>query len=103
MKIHEKIKIKNTRNRYIFCYNFHSIVNLRLKFWGYNEKNTSGYTLGDENVIGIRAFNISPKNRYDEYFRINSQNMFSHTSRCVLKGTQMGQYVLELSLWCASL
>ena len=24
---------------YIFCYSFQSIVNLRLKFWGYNEKN----------------------------------------------------------------
>ena len=26
------------QNRYIFCYNFQSIVNLKLKFWGYNKK-----------------------------------------------------------------
>ena len=45
-------------------------MNLKLRLWGYNEKNmgfhlkakkkkkkyTSGCTLGDENVFGIRAF-----------------------------------------------
>ena len=41
---------------------------MKLKFWGYDEKNmglhliskstTSGCTLGDANVIGIRAFEI---------------------------------------------
>ena len=67
MKIYKKIKIGIPINMYIFCYNFQSKVNLKLKFWGYNEKNmafhltpkkstTSGWALGDENVIGIRAF-----------------------------------------------
>ena len=67
MKIHKKIKKKwCTWNRYIFCYNLQSVVDLKLKFWGYNEKNI-GFHLtskknyfrlhpGDENVIGIRAF-----------------------------------------------
>ena len=51
-------------------------LNLKLKFWICNQKNmgfrlilkkytTSGWALGDENVIGIRAFNgISPSPTY---------------------------------------
>ena len=38
MKMHKKIKIC-IQKICIFCYNFQSIVNLRLKFCGYNEKN----------------------------------------------------------------
>ena len=37
MKMHTKIKIGTLK---IACYNFQSRVNLKMKFWGYNEKNT---------------------------------------------------------------
>ena len=58
-----KSKMVCTRRRYIFCYNSQSKVNLKLKFRGYNEKNMGfhlthkKWTLGDKNVISIRAFN----------------------------------------------
>ena len=62
-----KSKLVCTRNRYILCYNFQSIVHLKLKFWGYNEKNmgfhltpkssTSSWALGDENAMGTSYFN----------------------------------------------
>ena len=58
---------------YIFCYDFQSIVNLKLKLWGCNEKKMGfhlipknycfGLSPGDgyENVIDVRAFNtVSP-------------------------------------------
>ena len=54
MKIHKKIKIGIPINMYIFCYNFQSKVNLKLKFWGYNEKNM--------------GFHLTPK-KY--YFRLS--------------------------------
>ena len=39
MKIHTgKFKNWYTGNKYIFCYNFQSIVNLKLEFWGYYDK-----------------------------------------------------------------
>ena len=37
MKIHKKIKIDIPEIGTV-CFNFHYIVNLELKFWGYNEK-----------------------------------------------------------------
>ena len=40
MKVHKKIKIgvlKKKQN--IFCSNFQSLMNLKMKFWGYTEKN----------------------------------------------------------------
>ena len=48
MKIHKKMNI-GYQNRYIFCYNFQRIVNLKLIFWGYNKKNMS--------------FHLTPKNK----------------------------------------
>ena len=64
-----KSKLVN-RNRYIFCYNFQSIVNLKLKFRDYNEQDvgfhltpwkstTSARALGDENAMGTYRFNFS--------------------------------------------
>ena len=52
----------------IFCCNCQSIVNLKLKFWGYNEKNmgfhltpkstVSSWALGDENAMGTYYFKL---------------------------------------------
>ena len=50
MKIHKKIEIGIPINMYIFCYNFLSIVHLKLKFWGYNEKNM-GFHLTPKKVL----------------------------------------------------
>ena len=70
MKINKKIKIGI--HGYIICYNFQSIVNLKLNFWDYNEKYT-GFHLthkkyyfrlrrGDENTMGTSYFKRSHNN-----------------------------------------
>ena len=51
MKMHKKIKIGI--KRYIFCYNCRSIVNLKLKFWSYFEKNMGFYLAPKKHMLPV--------------------------------------------------
>ena len=85
MKIHKKIKIGIPEIGTFFCSNFQNIVNLKLKFWGYNENNmgfnmtpkntTSGSALGDGRMQWEHT-----TLRYSYHFFQKSVNNFKRTN-----------------------
>ena len=96
MKIHKKLFSGIPFNFTLFCYIFKTTKNLKLKFWICNQKNmgfhliskkytTSGWTLGDENVIGIRAFKGS-----FSHLNINLSNFWYIFASHHVHGSQLG-------------
>ena len=67
VKIHKNIKIGIPEIGTFFCYNLQSIVDLKLKFKGYNEKNMGFHLTPKKELLPVSPWGCEYVQHKDQY------------------------------------
>ena len=87
IKTHKKIKLGYTRNMYIFCFNCQSVVNLKLKFWAYIEKNKGFHLTPKKVLLPVEPWGMQFGAFYLKVNFGSISPIFGHISKCSMMPT----------------